>query len=209
MSRFTPGICFAVLFAAPLPAAEPKVLFEDSFKGKLGDGWTWLKKKDGAWRIKDGALEIRVLPTQENVLARTVPDPSDGPYAIELTLTSLPQPTGQYEQVGLFWYANGKPGSKFVKELIDGKLYVFPGKKPMTEATVQLRLIVEGKKLTAQYRPGAKGEFLTAFTGNVPAAEKGKLQIALTCFHGPKDEEHWIRFTQFRIVKLPVREGSN
>jgi hypothetical protein len=202
MSRFMPGICFTILLAAQAIGAEPKVLFEETFKEKLDDSWTWLKKKDGAWRIKDGALEFRNLPAQENVLARTVPDPSEGPYAIEMTLTSVPQPNGQYEQVGFFWYANGKPGSKFVKELIDGKLYVFPGKKPMTEATVQMRLVVDRKKLTAQYRPAAKGEYLTAFTGIVPAAEKGKLQIAITCFHGPKDEEHWIRFTQFRIVKL-------
>jgi len=201
MSRFTLGIWFTILLAAPLNGAEPKVLFEDSFKGKLADGWTWLKKKDGAWRIKEGALEFRVLPNQECVLARTVPDPSEGPYAIEMTLTSVPQPSKQYEQVGFFWYANGKPGSKFVKELIDGKPYVFPGKKPMTEATVQMRLVVEGKKLTAQYRPGGKGDYLTAFTGNVPAAEKGKLQIAITCFHGPADEEHWVRITRFRIVK--------
>jgi hypothetical protein len=198
----TLGIGLAIVLAAPLIAAEPKVLFEDSFKDKLGDGWTWLKKKDTAWRFKDGALEFRNLSEQENVLARTAPDPGDGPYAIEVTLTSVQQPTGQYEQVGLFWYANGKPGPKFVKELIDGKLYVFPGKKPMTEATVQLRLVVEGKKLTMQYRPGDKGEYLTAFTGSVPAAEKGKLQIALGCFHGPANKEHWVRFTRFRILKL-------
>jgi hypothetical protein len=202
MLRYT--LCLLLLALASLAGgAEPKVLFEDKFAGKLGEGWTWLKEDPRAWRFQDGALEFRVRPAQVNVLARTVPDPADGPFALEVTLTSVPQPTHQYEQVGLFWYANGKPGPKFVKELIDGKVYVFPGKKEMTEDTVQLRLVVEGKKFTGQYRPGARGDFVTAFQGDVPAAGQGKLQLALACHNGPPDAEHWIRFTNFRILKLP------
>jgi hypothetical protein len=183
-------------------AEEPQVLFQDRFDGKLADGWTWLKQDDKCWRLRDDALELRVQPEQVNILARTVPDASEGPYAIEVTFTSVPQPTQQYEQVGLFWYANGKQGPKFVKERIDGKVYVFPGKKEMAEETVTLRWVVEGKKYTAQYRPAGKGDFLTAYSDNLPAAEKGKLQVALTCFHGPTDAEHWVRIKDFRIVRL-------
>jgi hypothetical protein len=202
--RFVLIVCLILTTSASALGAEPRVLFEDSFKGKkLAEGWTWLKQDEKSWRFEDGALEFRVLPGQVNILARTVPDPSDKPYAIEVTVTSKPQPTRQYEQVGLFWYANGKQGPKFVKELIDKKIYVFPGKKEMTEATVQLRFVVRGKTFTGQYRPGGQGEFLTAFTGNVPAAEKGKLQIALICFNGPADADHRVRFTDFRIVGLP------
>jgi hypothetical protein len=204
MSRRTCVLCLLVL-SAPAFAAEPRVLFEDRFKGKLGEGWKWLKQDKKAWRFAKGALEFRVLPGQVNVLARTAPDPAEGSYAVEVTLTSAPQPTRQYEQVGFFWYPDGKPGPKFVKERIDGKLYVFPGKKEMTAPTVQFRLVVEGKKFTALYRPGAKGDFLTAFTGAVPKAHKGKLQIALSCQHGPKDEEHWVRFEDFRILRLRGR----
>jgi hypothetical protein len=204
MLRSALVVCLTLLPVTPTLAAEPKVHFEDSFKGKkLAEGWTWLKQDKKAWRLSDQALEFRVLPGQVNVLGRTLPDHSDKPYAIEVTLTSKPQPTRQYEQVGFFWYANGKQGTKFVKELIDGKIYVFPGKKELTEATVQMRLVVRGKKFTAQYRPDGKGEFLTAFTGNVPAAEKGRLQIALVCYNGPTDAEHWVRFTNFRIAELP------
>jgi hypothetical protein len=114
----------------------------------------------------------------------------------------VPQPTQQYEQVGLFWYVNGKQGPKFVKERIDGKVYVFPSKKEKAEETVTLRWVVEGKKYTAQYRPGGKGDFLTAYSDNLPGAEKGKLQVALTCFHGPTDAEHSVRIKDFRIVRL-------
>jgi hypothetical protein len=195
--------CLSVLLvglASAAFAAEPKILFEDHFDGKLGEGWTWIKQSEKDWRFRDGALEFRVQPGQVNVLARTVPDPADGPFSIEVTLTSVAEPTKQYEQVGFFWYANGKQGPKFVKELIDGKVYMFPGKKEMSAETVQMRFVVEGKKFMAQYRPQAKGDFLTAFTGDVPEAEKGKLQIAIACHNGPADAEHWIRFKNFRIV---------
>ncbi len=46
----------------------------------------------------------------------------------------------------------------------------------------------------------AKGEFLTAATGELPAA--GADEVSLQCYHGPPDAEHWIRFDDFRILKL-------
>lgn len=182
-------------------AGNRNVVFEDGFDSKLAEGWTWLKKNDKAWRFRDQALEIRNLEKQETVLACDVPDLKTGSYAIEVNLTSQPQPTGQYEQVGLFWYRGGKQAFKFVKERIDGKIYVFPGKKEMAEATVELRIVVRGDEFTAYYRPGGKGTFLEAFSGRLPKQE-GRDQIAISCFHGPPDREHWIRIDNFRILKL-------
>jgi regulation of enolase protein 1 (concanavalin A-like superfamily) len=119
-----------------------------------------------------------------------------------VTLTSVQPPSEQYEQAGLGWYLDGKLAFKFVKERIDGKVYVFPGKKEMDAATVQLRLVVRAGKVTAQYRPDAKGDFQTAFAADAPQSGKARAQIGLMCFHGPKDSEHWIRFDDFRIVRL-------
>ena len=126
------------------------------------------------------------------------PDRSTGVWAIEVTITSKSEPTQQYEQTGIYWMQNDKLVFKFVKERIDGKLYVFPGKKPMEAQTVQLRLIVDGEKVTAQYRPDAKGEFLTAFEGKLP--KPGNDQVGVQCWHGPTDAEHWIRFDDFRVM---------
>lgn len=195
---FVLGIAFACTGTAAAP--EPAAWFEDTFDGKLAEGWSWLKEKPETWRVRDGALELRVLPEQESVLAHPLPDPQAGPFAIEMTLTSVPQPTVQYEQIGLFWYADGKNVFKYVKERIDGELYVFPGKKPMVEATVTLRIEVSGRKFTAQFRPRGEGEWLEAFQGDVPPGETH--QIAIACFHGPTETEHWIRIHDFRIVKL-------
>jgi hypothetical protein len=202
--RALPVLVLSLSLSAALlgPAcAEEEVLFEDRFTEKLADGWTWIKETPDAWRLRDGALEFRVRG-RDNELARELPDTGDGPFAVEVTLTSLPQPTRQFEQGGYSWRHENKQAFKYVKELIDGKTYVFPGKKELSTATVQLRIEVRGEKFTALYRPDAKGEYQPAFSGTLPNKGAGKHLIALMCYNGPNDAEHWMRFDDFRIVKL-------
>jgi hypothetical protein len=201
-------LLFAValmLVGLPLLAAEPTALFEDSFEGKLADGWKWIRENPEAWRIADKALEIRVEPgvaaTVKNALVRDAPDRSKGKFAFEVTVANATRPIRQYEQAGLTFYHEGKPVFKLVKELIDGELYIIPGKVPMASKMVQLRLIVTADTFTAQFRPDAKGDFKTAATGPLPAP--GKDQISIQCYNGPPDAEHWIRFDDFRILRLP------
>ncbi|MBN1393807.1 MAG: hypothetical protein JW959_02080 [Pirellulales bacterium] len=187
-----------------LLAAEPQVVFEDKFEGKLGEGWNWLRENPKTWRIRDGALEIRLEPgdagTVKNALLRSAPDRGKGTCVFDVTVTSLTPPSVQYEQAGMTWYRDGKPLFKFVKERIDGKTYVFPGKVPVDCKTVQLRLIVDAAGWTAQFRPNAKGEFQTAAKGKQPAG--GIEQISLQGYHGPPTAAHWIRFDDFRVLKL-------
>ncbi|HUT13625.1 MAG TPA: hypothetical protein VMY42_24270 [Thermoguttaceae bacterium] len=189
----------------PLPAAEPQVIFEDGFNGKLAEGWTWLRENPEAWRIQDDALELRVEPgvanTVKNALLRPAPDRSRGKFAIDVTVTNTAQPTRQYEQAGITWYHAGRPVFKLVKELIDGETWIIPGKKPMPATSVQLRLIVTSDRWIAQYRPDGKGDFLVAAEGSLPAP--GEDQLSIQCYNGPPDAEHWIRFDDFRVVQLP------
>jgi hypothetical protein len=63
-----------------------------------------------------------------------------------------------------------------------------------------LRLIVTADSYTAQYREDGKGDFQTAASGKLSPAEKE--QISIQCYNGPTDKEHWIRYDNFRIVKL-------
>jgi hypothetical protein len=184
---------------------QQAVIFEERFEGNLADGWTWLREKPQAWRIRQGALEIRVEPglahTVRNALVRRAPDRSDGKFAIDVTVTNTTRPTRQYEQAGITWYHNGKPVFKLVKELINGELFIIPGRKPMPSKTVQLRLIVTGGNFVAQFRPDAEGKFQTAATGKLPAP--GDDQVSIQCYNGPANAEHWIRFDDFRISELP------
>jgi hypothetical protein len=184
--------------------AEPNVIFQDPLKGKLGEGWAWLRENTKTWRHSQKGLEIRVEPgladTVKNALVRQAPDRSRGKYAIEVTVESTSAPTHQYEQAGLTWYQGNKPVFKLVHEFIDGKTYVIPGKKPTETRLIQLRLIVSKDQYVAQFRPGARGEYQTAASGKLAPGEKEK--ISIQCYQGPADGEHWMRFSDFRIVRL-------
>ena len=185
-------------------AGEPRVLFEDTFDSKLGDGWTWLRENPEAWRFGEQGLEIRVepgvAPTVKNALVREAPDRSKVPFAVEVTITFTAAPTQQFEQGGITWYHEGKPVFKLVHEHIDGKEWIIPGKKPASGITVQLRLIVAGNRWTAQYREDPKDQFQAAGSGELPPP--GRDQVSIQCYNGPSDAAHWIRFENFRIVEL-------
>ncbi|MHC4742547.1 MAG: 3-keto-disaccharide hydrolase [Planctomycetota bacterium] len=186
------------------PIIKPKVLFEDTFDGKLGEGWTWLREEKNAWRIKDNALEIQVQPgvahNVKNALVRKSPDRSKVMFAVDVTVTNTTVPIQQYEQAGITWYSNGKPVFKLVKELVDGQLMIIPSRKPMTSRTVQLRLMIQGAEYVAAFRPNGEGEFQIAKKGTLPPP--GNDQISIQCYNGPPDAEHWIRFDDFRITEL-------
>lgn len=203
--RTPAGIAFLVLGTAMLTAfAGETVVFQDRFEARLADGWRWLREDASDWRMREGALEIHVRPgdahTVRNALVRSAHDLRQGRHAIEVTVTNLKRPKQQFEQAGITWYTDGKPVFKLVKELVDGQLMIIPGRKPMTNDTVQLRLVVSGNAWTAQYRPDGKGEYQTAATGELPAPLND--EVSLQCYHGPADAEHWIRFDDFRIVRL-------
>jgi hypothetical protein len=196
----------AVLLGAPsfLLAAEPTVLFKDSLKGRLGEGWSWLREDAKTWRHTDKGLEIRVEPgvaaTVKNALVRKAPPRSQGKYAIEVTIEFTTAPTKQYEQAGITWYQGEKPVFKLVHEHIDKATYIVPGKKATTTRLMQLRLVVSQKEYVAQYRPDAKGEFQTAASGKLEPGKDEK--VSLQCYQGPADAAHWMRFSDFRIVQL-------
>ncbi len=186
------------------PAAPGEEIFYDSFDGKLGPGWSWLREHREYWRIQDGALEIHSEPglahNVKNALLRDAPDRRTGKYAIDVTVRNMTPAKQQYEQLGITWYSDGKPVFKLVKERVNGKNLIVPGFKELSTDTVQLRLIVTASTWEAQYRPNGKGEFLTAAKGKL--RPPGKDQISIQCYHGPTDAVHWMRFDDFRIWQI-------
>jgi hypothetical protein len=188
-------------------AASDRTIFEDRFEGRLGAGWTWLRENPGSWRLREGALEIKVelgvADTVKNALLRTAPDRGTGTYAIEVVVTNTAPPTQLYEQAGITWYCGGKPIFKLVKELIDGDLYIIPGKISMSSRSVRLRLVVARDSFSAQYQPDGKGDFQTAASGPLPPPDNDA--VSIQCYNGPPEAEHWIRFDDFRIVRIEGR----
>lgn len=178
--------------------------YEENFSDNLDAGWTWLREHPEAWCIRDNALEIRVEPgvaeTVRNALVRMAPDRNEGSFAIEVTVSNYTYPTQQYEQAGITWYNGGKPVFKLVKELIDGGLYIIPGRPSMETKSVRLRLVVTANTWEALYRPEGETAFLSAATGELPAPNDD--QVSLQCYQGPPDQEHWIRFESFCIKQV-------
>ena len=181
-----------------------EILFEENFTGHLDAGWSWLRQDPDHWRIEDGGLEIHVEPgvadTVKNALLRPAPPRGEGTFAIEVTVANHTHPTQQYEQAGITWYCDGKPVFKEVKELIDGDLYIIPGRQPMATRSVRLRLLVTANSWEAQYRPEGESEFRTADSGELPPPAND--QVSIQCYNGPPDAEHWIRFENFTIKRL-------
>ncbi|MHC4544431.1 MAG: family 16 glycoside hydrolase [Planctomycetota bacterium] len=202
------AIRYRNIVLTPIIKTQPnQLIFEETFDSDpaMDNGWIWLRENPNQWRIKDNGLEILVQPgvahNSMNVLRRQAPNRSKGKFAIDVTVTNNTVPTQQYEQAGITWYNNDKPGFKFVKELVSGTVMMIPSRKPMPSKTVQLRLIVDGSDYVAMFRPEGKGEFQTAAKGKLPPQRDD--QVSIQCYNGPPDAEHWIRFDDFRIYKLP------
>ena len=191
-------------------AGETKLVFQDNFDGQLADGWNWIRPNPAHWNVCDGNLQIRVVPgradTVKNALVRQAPPRSEASYAIDVTVANDSIPTEQWEQAGITWYQNGKPIFKLVKELVDGKAMIIPGRKLVDSQTVDLRLVVTADSYTALYREKGKKDFQVAASGKLPPGKNE--QVSIQCYHGPPDAEHWMIFSDFRIQELAEDANS-
>ena len=82
-------------------------LFHDDFKGRLGDGWSWVREHREAWRVTDLGQEVRIEPgnmwgpqnNARNLLVRPAPETTNA--EIEISVSVQNSPTNQYEQTDL------------------------------------------------------------------------------------------------------------
>ena len=195
-----------------------EVLFQDDFKGKPGEGWSWMREHREAWRATDRGLEVRIEPgnmwgpqnNARNVLVRPAPAVVD----LEISVSVENKPTNQYEQVDLVWYYDDGNMVKLGQELVDGKLSVVMGREendktrtvaiiPLESTTVRLRFIVRGKRIRGQFCPAEAKDWREVGETEMPAPIDGKAKISLQFYQGSDKEEHWARVSDFRILKLP------
>src|SRR5262245_15626299 len=126
-------VAIACLVVANAHAGEP--LFADDFRGKLGEGWSWIREHREAWRVTERGLEVRLEPgnmwgvanNAKNVLVRPAPHATEG--GLEVAATVENRPTEQYEQVDLVWYYDDGHMVKLGQELVDGKLSIVMGRE--------------------------------------------------------------------------------
>ncbi len=198
--------------------AAETVLFEERFRDRLDAGWSWVREDPAAWRLRDGALELRVLPgnlwgganNARNVLVRPAPDPAGGELVITVTIENTP--TEQYEQVNLAWYYDDHHMVKLGREIVDGPVCVVMGREeadqcrtlakvPVPGRGYQLRLVVSGTHIRGEYRPEGATAWTVAGACDLPAPPGGRPQISLHAYQGPAARAHWARLTGFRVER--------
>ena len=220
------AIALAASFAQPAlsrpaeggQAEGDKVLFEEKFQKKLSDGWTWLREDKKAWKLSDGALEIRALPGSlrekgndaKNVLLRKPPaaGTEDEPFAIEATVKNAPAQAG--EQAGVILYQDDDNYVSLVREHKGGKIFVRMIREREGEETVWaerqlegeshgLRLLHLGNKIQAEVKMGTPPMWMPAYYGEPPF--KGAVKAGLVAWGAPAAAERWAKFTDVRFVK--------
>ena len=188
--------------------------FRDDFSGSLGPGWSILREQKDAWRVMDGALEVRVLPGNmwggsndaKNTFVRVVPDPAQGPVEVSVRVEN--RPTEQYEQVDLVWYYDDGHQVKIGQELVDGKLSIVMGREegdrtrtiaiiPLDSFVVDVRFRVEGNQIRGAFRTPTMSEWKEAGTCDVPA--KGAPKVSLQVYQGTTKVERWAKIRAFVV----------
>lgn len=209
------------LLATALLAAQAcaqNVIFQDDFKGKLGEGWSWVREHREAWRLTDRGLEVRVEPGNmwggqndaRNLLLRPAPLRTNS--ELEMAVTVENKPTHQYEQVNLVWFYDDSHMVKLGQELVDGKLSIVMGREekdqcrtiaiiPLSSDTVRIRLFAKGNQLRGQFRTPFADAWQDVGETSMPAPPNGTPKICLQFYQGPRDAEHWARVSDFQILE--------
>ena len=194
-----------------LLVATDKVLWEEHFDGRLQPGWQWVREDAAEWRIRDDHLEVRSQPGRiwsgndaKNLLLRSPPEGEE----LAATVSVAHEPAGQWEQAGLLWYVDDDRFVKLISEHIDGEMYVVTaceqqnrgtvvGKVKVPSANIQLRLLVQGRRVTGQWRLEPGDAWSDAGTVEFTVPDRPRFGLFTQC--GSADEVRWVRFDDFAI----------
>ena len=210
------SILILMLFNNPGGAAE--VVFQDDFKGKLGEGWSWVREHRQAWRLTEHGLEVRIEPGNmwgpqndaKNVLVRPAPDPTKS--EVEILVNVENKPSNQYEQTDLVWFYDDSNMVKLGQELVDGKLSIVMGREEkdktrtvaiisLDSTSVWLRLVVTADQIHGEFRTAEAKEWRQVGHCDLPAPADMKPKISLQFYQGPADQEHWARVNGFSVSR--------
>ena len=190
-------------------------IFEDSFAGRLAEGWTWLREEPAAHRLTADALMLRALPgtlwgatnTARNFLMRPGFSIEAG-LASQVTVSNAPELRG--EQGGLIWYENDDTYVKLIKESLEGQTWIvmareeegataLVNKLPIAVESATLRLSFDGEAMVGQFRTADCEEWVTV--GQCAPVSQPNLQLGVYTHGEPADTENWATFRDFKVLK--------
>src|SRR6266571_2226721 len=215
------GIWLMMGVLAVLAGQADDALFQDDFKVKLGEGWSWVREHREAWRVTERGLEVRIEPGNmwgpandaRNVLVR--PAPGTAIEGVEVSVNVENRPTSQYEQADLVWYFDDGHMVKLGQELVDGKLSIVMGREendktrtiailPLDAFSVRLRLVVKDNRIHGQFRTPGAHDWREAGECDVPAPPDAQAKISLQFYQVPASIEHWAHVTECRNRRLVI-----
>lgn len=200
------------------------VLFEDNFEKGLSDKWQVVGLGETDYRVRDGALEIRLKPWKANQpqpmlkvdLAFGTADSVVASVDVSVRYETLKRG----ERAGLS--LNDREGISFTGRITnnDGYIVLAPGQvdfigKPGEEGnpgkyTVKywpadkefgpLRIVVRGHYAYFQVGPSKDGKYQTFFHSALRQSNQG-LGFGLFAVGDADDADRWVRFDNFRVTK--------
>ena len=191
-------------------------LFEENFIEELDQDWLWIHEEPTAWKIADGALQLRTLPgtlwgdlnNAHNFLLRPVDDMVNG-LATSVTVTNQPHLMG--EQAGLIWYLDDDNYIKFVKESLEGMEWIVLAREEggQSELIAKTRILVESAELRLVVLDGVvQGQFRTSskddwqIVGECPILEAASPKVGLFTHGGPGEIERWVELRSFALLRI-------
>jgi hypothetical protein len=201
-----------------------EVLFEDNFDKGLSDKWKVVGVDQQDYRVRDGALEIRLRQWKAKQ-----PHPMlkvDLPFGTADSVVASVDIGVEYdtlkrgERAGVS--LNDRVGTSFTGRVtnIDGYVVLAPGAvefigKPGEEGnpgkyTVKywpadpefgpLKILVRGHYAHFQVGPSKEGKYKTFFHSALRQTNEG-MGFGLFAIGESDDEDRWVRFDNFRVIK--------
>lgn len=211
--------------AAPATSTTPEdadSIVED-FRKPPKKPWRWIRENRDGWRITDDGLQVLIEPGNmwggdndaRNVLVR--PIPAEWRDGVEVIVQFEHHPKKRWEQADLVWYYNDGTMVKLGLEVENDQLNIVMGREEKDQArtvavipygknTVQLRLVVDGRKIAGAYRVPGEKKWTTAGDCELPSPPDGEAPHAsLQFYQGDAGSDRWATVSKFRIVKQPAK----
>lgn len=200
------------------------VLFEDNFDKGLSDKWQVVGLEEKDYRVRDGALEIRLSPWKakqpQPMLKVDLPFGTADSVAASVDVSVKYETLNRGERAGVS--LNDREGTSFTGRVtnIDGHIVLAPGEvefigKPGEEGdpgqyTVKywpadkdfgpLKILVRGHYAHFQVGPSKDGKYKTFFHSALRQSNEG-LGFGLFAVGESEDADRWVRFDNFRVIK--------
>ncbi len=217
-------LAFLIFLALCHRCSAGEALFLETFDKELSSKWdaVGLKKED--YRIRDGALEMRIQQNQRGqptpMLKVNLPFTTADTVIAAVDVTVVGEPLERGEMAGLCFTDADGPSFTVRKTNIDGFFLFAPGDVdfigqpgqegdpgkytvkywPADKDAGPLRITIRGHYAHFQTGPSTEGQYRTYFHSAITEAKEG-LGFGLIASGRTDDSVRWVRFDNFRVEK--------